>query len=131
MFDLKQYYTRRCYKKWNFSAWVNPNYLVLSKRSPLLGCHYNQRVSVPQSKNAVCANIKYTRYFPLHAKISGQSTSILKDCIMFHIVDTSFSYGRALIACFRIFPRQKKIGLLCVWSKKSHTAFLLCRANLL
>ncbi len=46
------------------------------------------------SNNAVSANIKDA--------ISGQSTAMAKGCIYvcFDMVDTTFSYRRALIACY-------------------------------
>ena len=52
------------------------------------------------SKNAVSANIKHIG--PIEHAISGQSTPMVKCCmniLMFDVVDTAFSYGRALIVC--------------------------------
>ncbi len=57
--------------------------------------------SALQSKNAVCANITHSIDTSIKHQISGQSTSMLKGYmyIMFDMVDTAFSYGRALIVC--------------------------------
>ncbi len=57
-------------------------------------------IAAPQSKNAVCANIKRSRYF--HQTLNFWSFhSILKGCMynMFYIKDTPLSYGKTLIFC--------------------------------
>ncbi len=58
-------------------------------------------MSVPQSKNAVCANLKHIVETSIKHQISGQSILMVKGCwyIMSGIVDTPFIYGRALITC--------------------------------
>ncbi len=56
--------------------------------------------SAVPSKNAVSANIKHSRYFHYTSNFF-QSTTVVKGCmyIMFNVVDTAFSYGRALFVC--------------------------------
>ncbi len=65
--------------------------------------------------------------------ISGQSTPMVKDCmdIMYDMTDTDFSYWRALIVCSFLHESSKvtESNLYVIWN--THTAFLLCRAQML
>ena len=58
----------------------------------------DKRERIMQSKNAVCANKVDTS---IKRQISSQSAFMIKGCMyyMFHVVDTAFSYQRALIFC--------------------------------
>ena len=55
--------------------------------------------TAPQSKNTVMCKYKTLADTSIKHHISGLSTFILKGCIyiMFDVLDTPFSYGRALI----------------------------------
>ena len=77
-----------------------------------------------QSKNAVCASVKLSRYF--HETYNSlQSTPMLKGCIYtcFDIVDTAFSYERELIICTflqNFSGKESNLQLIL----NAHTAFL-------
>ena len=56
-------------------------------------------MAASQSKNAISAKIKHSRYF-LKRQISGHSSTVEKViCIMLGMLDTAFGYVRALIVC--------------------------------
>ncbi len=75
-------------------------------KGPLVPCgriYTTYFISVPQSKNAVSTNLRYSRYIHLMSNFSSIHfhTKRLYEH-MFDIVDTAFSYGRELIVCLSL-----------------------------
>ncbi len=104
---------------------------TLTSNEPIITIlRYELTTAVP-SKNAVSANIKHSIDTPSTRQISGQSTTVVKGCmhIMFDIVDTAFSFGRALIICEFIQEsfKVKESSLHEIWN--ADTAFLLSGAD--
>ena len=95
---------------------------------------YLSLITAVQSKNAVCAFIKHSRYFDLtytFTSIHSHAKKLYLPMLQqtYDIVDTAFSYEIELIVCSFLPDYSKGKGSSVQLICNAHASFLLCGAE--